>query len=141
MRTNLSIQEPSAKQEDYLRAIYLLNSYDCNATVTNIADKLQLSKSTVSERLKDLSSAKLVIAPLYGKVTLTKEGTKLGQKLTHKHRLIEVFLHETLGMPKSAVHDEAEILEHALSDEVAKRLSTFLKKPTHDPHGSKIPSL
>lgn len=140
MRTNSDIPIPSAKQEDYLRAIYLLNNHN-GASVTTIADKLKLSKSTVSERLKDMSNAKLVIAPPYGKVTLTKEGSRLGQKLTHKHRLIEVFLHETLGMPKNSVHNEAEILEHALSDEVAVRLSRFLKKPTHDPHGSKIPSL
>lgn len=140
MRTNDSTSGPSAKQEDYLRAIYLLNGH-ASASVTTIADKLELSKSTVSERLKDLASAELVIAPPYGKITLTQAGAKLGQKLTHKHRIIEVFLHETLGMPKDLVHDEAEILEHAISDDVAKRLSAFLKKPTHDPHGSEIPSL
>jgi DtxR family Mn-dependent transcriptional regulator len=109
--------------------------------VTNIAKKLNLRKSTVSEGLKDLVTAKLVIAPLYSKVTLTASGKKFGDKITFKHRLIEVFLYETLGMPIDSVHAEAEILEHAVSDEVADRLSHFLHRPTPDPHGSKIPSV
>jgi len=78
---------------------------------------------------------------LYGKVTLTAAGKKFGEKITFKHRLVEVFLYETLGMPIDSVHAEAEILEHAISDEVAKKLSDFLHRPTHDPHGSKIPTL
>jgi len=142
MRTKSSVQKLSAAKEDYIRAIYLLNSHhDNNATVTAIAKKLNLRKSTVSEGLKELVSAGLVIAPPYGKVTLSAAGKKFGDNITFKHRLIEVFLHETLGMPKDAVHAEAEILEHALSDEVADRLSHFLHRPTHDPHGSKIPSV
>ena len=139
MRTNLPKENLSATQEDYLRAIYLLTKHSDGAAVTDIAAKLSLSKSTVSERLKELSVTKLVVAPPYGKVSLTPRGQKLGEKLTYKHRLLEVFLYETLKMPMDAVHDEAEQLEHALSDEVAKRLHTFLKRPTHDPHGSKIP--
>lgn len=138
MRTKSSKHVLSATQEDYIRAIYLLNQEEDNATVTNLANKLNLSKSTVSERLKSLSAAKLAVAPLYGKVQLTPEGKKLGEKLTYKHRLLEVFLYETLKMPKDKIHDEAEILEHALSDEVTKRLAKFLDSPTHDPHGSKI---
>jgi len=139
MRTNSSVQKLSTSKEDYIRAIYLLNSHQADATVTNIAKKLNLRKSTVSEGLKDLVTAKLVIAPLYGKVTLTATGKKFGEKITFKHRLIEVFLYETLGMSKDSVHAEAEILEHAISDEVAKKLSNFLNQPTHDPHGSEIP--
>ncbi len=141
MRTNPSKPELSATQEDYLRAIYLLSEIEGAASVTDIADKLKLSKSTVSERLKELSAAKLVHAPPYGKVSLTKNGKNLGEKLTFKHRLLEVFLHETLKVPKADVHDEAEQLEHALSDNVAERLAKFLDSPTHDPHGSKIPIL
>lgn len=140
MRTNPPVQKMSASQEGYIRTIYLLNSHDIEVTVTRIAKKLDLRKSTVSERLKELSAAGLVIAPPYGKITLTPAGKKLGERITFKHRLIEVFLYETLDMPKDAVHAEAEILEHAISDEVAKRLSDFLNQPTHDPHGSKIPS-
>ena len=141
MRTNHSVRDLSDTQENYLRAIFLLSGDGHGTTVTKLADKLQLNKSSVSERLKNLASDGLVVAPLYGKITLTPAGVKLGEKLTHKHRLIEVFLHQTLGMPIEAVHKEAEQLEHALSDEVAKRLHAFLKHPTHDPHGSEIPNL
>jgi DtxR family Mn-dependent transcriptional regulator len=141
MRTNSFVQKLSSAKEDYIRAIYLLNSHDIDATVTDIAKKLNLRKSTVSEGLKDLVTAGLVIAPLYGKVTLTATGTKIGERITFKHRLIEVFLYETLKMPIDSVHAEAEILEHALSDTVAEKLSTYLNQPTHDPHGSKIPKL
>lgn len=141
MRTNHSVRNLSDTQENYVRAIFLLSKDDHGTTVTALADKLQLNKSTVSERLKNLASDGLAVAPLYGKISLTPAGMKLGEKITHKHRLIEVFLHQTLGMPKEAVHREAEQLEHALSDEVAKRLHTFLNHPTHDPHGSEIPTL
>lgn len=141
MRTNPSMQKLSVAKEDYIRAIYLLNNQYSGATVTDIAKKLNLRKSTVSESLKDLATVGLVLAPPYGKVTLTDAGKKFGDKITFKHRLIEVFLYETLGMPLDSVHAEAEILEHALSDEVANRLSHFLNRPTHDPHGSKIPTL
>lgn len=140
MRTNSSTQNLSIAKEDYIRAIYILNSHRIDATVTALAKKLNLRKSTVSESLKDLAAAGLVIAPPYGKVTLTAAGKKFGEKITFKHRLIEVFLYETLKMSKDSVHAEAEILEHAISDEVAEKLSVFLNRPTHDPHGSKIPT-
>ena len=128
----------SATQEDYLRAIYLLADAG-EASVTNIADKLKLSKSTVSERLKELAEAKLVTQAPYGKVALTAAGAAVGRRVTHKHRVIEVFLHNTLGMPDSEIHPEADALEHALSDNVIRRLYTFLGQPKHDPHGSDIP--
>ena len=141
MRTKNTVRNTSDTQENYVRAIFLLDNAERTVTVTALAKKLHLSKSTVSERLKELASEGLVVAPHYGKITLTPAGTMLGKKLTYKHRLAEVFLHQTLRMPKSAVHEEAEQLEHALSDEVARRLHKFLKNPTHDPHGSKIPKL
>ena len=141
MRTNYSARSISDTKEDYVRAVFLLNKAEKVVTVTALAKKLHLSKSTVSERLKELASEGLVVAPHYGKITLTPAGNILGKKLTYKHRLVEVFLHQTLKMPKRAIHEEAEQLEHAISDEVARRLHKFLKNPTHDPHGSKIPKL
>jgi len=133
MRTISSKSALTATQEDYIRAIYLLSKHGDGATVTGIAKKLKLSKSTVSERLKELSAADLAIAPPYGKISLTKKGKTLGEKLTYKHCLLEVFLYQTLGMPKDTVHNETEILEHAISDDVAKRLAKFLNSPTHEP--------
>lgn len=141
MRTNSSGSNPSATQEDYLRAIYLLSERGEVLSVTNIADRLGLSKSTVSERLKELKRDKYITQPLYGQVSLTNVGVKVGQKITHKHRLIEVFLYRTLGMPDKEIHKEADELEHALSDAVIKRLGVFLGHPKTDPHGTIIPDL
>lgn len=131
----------SATQEDYLRTIYLLTLEDDAASVTNIAKRLRLSKSTVSERLRDLSEANLITREHYGKVTLTSEGIMVGKNITHKHRLIEVFLHDRLGMSASEIHAEADILEHTLSDNVIRRLGNYLGNPTRDPHDSAIPPL
>ncbi len=139
MRTKTGAQAPiTSTKEDYIRAIYILRRSAKETGVTNIADRLQLSKSTVSERVKELVRDGLVTAAPYAQVELTATGEAIGKKLTYKHRLIEVFLHETLKIPKDKVHAEAERLEHAFSDEAIKRLDSFLKHPTHDPHGSPI---
>jgi DtxR family Mn-dependent transcriptional regulator len=131
----------SATREDYIRAIYTLQESSCSAGVTQISDKLGLSKSTVSERLKDLVQSGLVIAEPYSEVELTKEGMLVGKKLTFKHRTIEVFLNTVLNVPKDKVHEEAHLLEHACSDDVIQRLAKFLDYPENDPHGSKIPKI
>ncbi len=129
----------SATKEDYVRAIFLLNKQEStSASVTQIAERLELSKSTVSERIKDLVKDGLVDAPPYNEVVLTKTGKIVAQKLTYKHRLIEVFLNKTLKMSADTVHAEAEKLEHACSDNVIQRLAHFLDHPTTDPHGTKI---
>lgn len=131
----------TATKEDYVRAIYILDTSQHSTGVTDIANKLALSKSTVSERVKELVNEGLVVSEPYGKVTLTKRGSEVGKKLTYKHRIIEVFLHNTLHIPKDKIHAEAERLEHAFSDDVIKRLATFLGNPVSDPHGSTIPTI
>ncbi len=129
----------SATKEDYVRAIFLLRTYpDASPTVTQIAKRLDLSKSTVSERMKDLAKDGLVNTSPYSEITLTKTGEAIAEKLTYKHRLIEVFLHKVLKMPTETVHAEAEKLEHACSDDVIQRLAHFLDYPATDPHGTKI---
>ncbi len=142
MRTSEGrIGKITATKEDYIRAIYILSQLTKGTGVTHIALKLKLSKSTVSERLKELVRDGLVVAQPYAEVTLTKKGLDIGTKLTYKHRIIEVFLHQTLKMKKELVHAEAERLEHACSDEVIKRLAKFLHNPESDPHGSAIPKI
>lgn len=131
----------SSTKEDYLRAIYLLRESEQGTGVTKIAKRLKLSKSTVSERIKELVKGGLATADPYASVQLTKKGEDLAKKLTYKHRLIEVFLSDVLKMSKDKVHAEAERLEHALSDEVIKRLAKFLGNPKNDPHGSKLPKI
>lgn len=139
MRTKLPDRaDITSTKEDYIRAIYILNKSARDTGVTHIAERLKLSKSTVSERVKELVRDGLVVAAPYAQVELTTKGATIGKKLTYKHRLIEVFLHETLKVPKDQVHAEAERLEHAFSDDVIKRLDAFLNHPTHDPHGSPI---
>lgn len=129
----------SATKEDYVRAIYLLQQTSDKGTgVTKIADRLGLSKSTVSERMKDLVADGLVKSAPYSGVTLTKKGVIEAEKLTYKHRVIEVFLNQILKVPISKVHAEAEKLEHACSDDVIKRLASFLNNPKTDPHGTEI---
>lgn len=129
----------TSTKEDYIRAIYLLQAGQSGAKVTQIADRLKLSKSTVSERIKELVRDGFVVSAVYGRVVLSAQGNKTAQKLTYKHRIIEVFLHDTLKLPKNKIHEEAEKLEHALSDDVIKRLAKFLNYPKSDPHGSPIP--
>lgn len=128
----------TSTKEDYVRAIYILHISAKETGVTNIAERLKLSKSTVSERVKELVRDGLATALPYAQVELTAKGVDIGKKLTYKHRLIEVFLHKTLKMPKDKVHAEAERLEHAFSDDAIKALDSFLKHPTVDPHGSPI---
>ncbi len=139
MRTKIaSDTKTSPSREDYVRAIYLLTEANEEPGITQIADKLQLSKSSVSERVKELTKDGYTKSKPYSTVSLTKKGLELGKKMTYKHRLIEVFLHDTLKLPAEDVHDEAHILEHACSDKVIKHLADFLGNPTHDPHGSPL---
>ena len=139
MRTSPVVKKRvSATHEDYIRAIYILQEKGVEPGIIQIANRLNLSKSTVSERIKELTTAGLTISKPYSTVSLTKAGVALGKKMTYKHRLIEVFLHQTLKLPADKVHPEAERLEHAFSDETIELLAIFLKHPTHDPHGSLI---
>lgn len=139
MRTSPVVKKSvSATKEDYVRAIYLLQESGEDPGILQIAKRLDLSKSTVSERIKELTTIGLTISKPYSTVSLTPQGKALGKKMTYKHRLIEVFLHQTLKLPKDKIHQEAERLEHAFSDEAIKHLDSFLKHPTHDPHGSPI---
>ena len=142
MRTNNPAKVVSATREDYLRAIYLGGlEYGGKIGVTDLATALKLSKSTVSERVKALVEAGLVEAVPYSNISLTATGLDVAEKMTYKHRVLEVFLHDVLKIPKEQVHQEAELLEHSCSDLVIQRLAEFLKHPTVDPHGSIIPEI
>lgn len=133
---------PTAVKEDYLRAIFRLQEDGAESVrLVDIAGYLGLSRSTVSERVRELVDQKYVTHAKYGQLTFTRRGYDLASKLTHKHRMVEVFLHDVLKLSKSEAHIEAHQLEHALSDKVIKKLGTFLGNPTHDPHGSLIPQL
>ena len=134
--------KPTAVKEDYLRAIFRLQEKGATeARLVDVAVNLGLSRSTVSERVRELVDQGYVAHAAYGSVSLTRRGRAMANTLTHKHRLIEVFLHTTLHMPKKSVHAEAHKLEHAFSDDVIKKLGVLLGNPSVDPHGAPIPAL
>ncbi len=127
--------------EDYVKAIYLLqqDSPASEATVARLAATLGVTKGSVTSMVRKLREARLADAERYGAITLTAKGKRMAVDMIRRHRLIEVFLVETLGLDWSEVHVEAERLEHALSAKVLDRLDEFLGRPSIDPHGDPIP--
>lgn len=130
--------------EDYLKIIYKLEG-NCIAEkgvqTSLIAERLSISQASVSNMLKKLADKELIsYEPYYG-VSLTDSGRKIALNMVRKHRILELYLVERLGYSWDEVDAEAEVLEHAISDLLANRMWEDLGRPTHDPHGSPIPSL
>lgn len=132
---------PTSTVEDYVKAIYLLQQDSPNgeATVVRLAATLGVTKGSVTAMVRKLRESKLADAERYGGIKLTAKGRSLAVDMIRRHRLIEVFLVETLGFDWSQVHEEAHRLEHAMSGRVLDRLDAFLGRPTIDPHGDPIP--
>ncbi len=126
-------------QEDYLTAIYR-NLNDVGEIKPNLlASKLEISNAAVTDMLRKLSRDGFVDYQKYKSIKLTSQGESYAKNMLRRHRIWEVFLHQTLGMPWDKVHDEAEKLEHSSSDELINLLEEFLKFPEVDPHGYPIP--
>jgi DtxR family transcriptional regulator, Mn-dependent transcriptional regulator len=133
---------PSATVEDYIKHIYLASEKQAGAEVPmgQIAGALGVVPGTATTMMKALSDAGLVrYAPRVG-VELTAPGNRLALHVLRRHRLIEQFLVEIVGFDWSEVHDEAERLEHVVSDQLLDRIDALLGHPTEDPHGDPIPS-
>ncbi|MDQ8209566.1 metal-dependent transcriptional regulator [Coraliomargarita sp. SDUM461003] len=133
---------PSATVEDYIKHIYLVSEKltSCEVPMGQVAEALGVVPGTATTMVKALSDAGLVLyAPRVG-VQLTEPGRKLALHVLRRHRLIEQFLVEVLGFDWSEVHEEAEQLEHVVSDLLLERIDRFLGHPTEDPHGDPIPS-
>ena len=128
-------------REDYIRAIYCLNEQKDQVRSVDIGEYLSLARSTVSERLSELAHEQLIKSDRTQGVVLTKKGLGIAEKLTYKHRLIEFFLYEVLGVESKKVHEEANKLEHAFSDDVIVKLAKFLGNPKKDPHEKRIPKI
>ena len=127
--------------EDYAKAIYTLQERgDLAVTTTALAERLGVTAGSVSAMLKKLDAAGLVFHEPYRGVRLTDPGRRLALEVIRHHRLIELFLAEVLDMPWDRVHDEAEVLEHVLSEELEALMAAKLGHPTEDPHGDPIPS-
>jgi DtxR family transcriptional regulator, Mn-dependent transcriptional regulator len=126
--------------ENYLKAVFNAREWSEDpVTVGALATRLGLSPSTVSELVRKLTERGLLSHARYGAIELTAEGQRIALAMVRKHRLIETFLVDYLGYTWDEVHEEAEILEHAVSDTFVDRLATRLGEPDHDPHGDPIP--
>lgn len=127
--------------EDYLKTIWKLQQQgDRNVSTSGIAEQLALSAAAVTAMVKRLAEQRLVTHEPYYGVRLTGAGELAALRIIRRHRVLELFLQEVLGYEWDRVHDEAERLEHAASDELIERLATFLGGPKRDPHGAAIPS-
>jgi len=131
---------PSAAVEDYAKAIYSLTGWGPETASTNdLAARLGVKPGSVSAMIKKLDEAGMVERVPYHGVRLTADGTRVALGVLRRHRLLELFLAEVLDVPWERVHDEAEVLEHALSEDLTELISTKLRDPSFDPHGDPIP--
>lgn len=130
----------SQSVEDYLKAIYILQSEGESATTTNIAKALDVSSASVTNMLKRLAKMNLLDHKSYKGATLTSAGNKIALEVLRHHRLLELYLKEIMGYSWDEVHDEAENLEHHISEQFEDRIAELLNHPTHDPHGDPIPT-
>lgn len=126
--------------EDYLKAIYRLREIDTPATTQRLAEELGVTGPSVTNMMKKLDELRLVTHTRYQGVELTPAGEKIALEVIRHHRLLELYLAETLGYAWDEVHAEAEKLEHHLSEELEARLDSALGFPTRDPHGDPIPT-
>jgi DtxR family Mn-dependent transcriptional regulator len=131
--------ETSDSVQDYLKSIYALEQTGDDATTTAIAARLSVSPASVTAMVKKLADRGHLQHERYRGVRLTASGRKLAEEVIRHHRLIEAYLHRVLGMSWDEVHDEAEKLEHAISERFEDRIAEVLGHPTHDPHGDPIP--
>jgi DtxR family transcriptional regulator, Mn-dependent transcriptional regulator len=127
--------------EDYAKAIYQLGERAGGAvTTTALAERLDVTAASASGMVRKLDELGLVAHVPYRGVELTARGVRLALEVLRHHRLLELYLAEDLGVPWDRVHDEAEVLEHVLSEELEALIAAKLGHPTHDPHGDPIPS-
>lgn len=126
--------------ENYAKAIYALaHRGDGTVTINAVAERLGVSAGSVSSMVKKLTERGLAEHEPYRGVQLTAEGRRAALSVLRHHRLLELFLAEHLGVPWDRVHEEAEVLEHVISEDLAARIADKLGHPTHDPHGDPIP--
>ena len=128
-------------QEDYLKALYLLGGDERPVPTRELAQRLGISSPSVSEMVARLTAQGLVEHDRYRGQQLTREGRKVALELVRHHRLLEMFLVRVLGYRWDEVHDEAERLEHVISERMEQRIFELLGRPELDPHGHVIPTL
>jgi DtxR family Mn-dependent transcriptional regulator len=127
--------------EDYAKAIYALEHRDSEPVSTNaLAERLGVTPASASGMVKRLGELGLVEHQPYRGVSLTEDGTRVALEVMRHHRLLELYLVKSLGVPWDRVHQEAEVLEHVLSEELEELIAAKLGDPKYDPHGDPIPT-
>jgi DtxR family transcriptional regulator, Mn-dependent transcriptional regulator len=128
--------------QDYAKAIYSLHERSDEPVSTSaLAERLDVSPASASAMVKRLEALGLATRRPYHGVELTAAGRRVALEVIRHHRLLELYLSEALGMPWDRVHEEAEVLEHAISPELSELIAAKLGNPTHDPHGDPIPTV
>jgi DtxR family Mn-dependent transcriptional regulator len=136
------VSELSSVTQDYLKVIWTGQEWRPEKITTKmLAERLGVSPSTASEAIRKLADQDLVVHERYGSITLTDAGRRAAILMVRRHRLLETFLVRELGYGWDEVHDEAEVLEHAVSERFLARLDAKLDHPTRDPHGDPIPQV
>ncbi len=125
--------------QHYLREVYKLGQADARVSVTALARAQHVSPASASAMVKKLAALGLAEHAPYRGIELTPAGERVALEVIRHHRLLELYLAETLGVAVDDVHDEADKLEHAISEELEARIDSALGFPTHDPHGDPIP--
>jgi DtxR family transcriptional regulator, Mn-dependent transcriptional regulator len=132
---------PGEAVENYAKAIYALQRRgDTTVTTNALAERLGVTPASASGMVKKLDQLGLVRHEPYRGVELTPDGERVALEVLRHHRLLELYLAERLDMPWDRVHDEAEVLEHVISEELEALIAAKLGDPTHDPHGDPIPT-
>ncbi len=126
--------------QDYLKGIYKLQEAEGRATITALARDQGVSPASASAMVKKLAALELVEHEPYRGASLTPAGERVALEVIRHHRLLELYLAETLGVHVDDVHAEADRLEHVISEELEDRIDRALGFPTHDPHGDPIPT-
>ena len=126
--------------QDYLKGIYTLQSGESRLTISALARNQGVSAASASAMVKKLAALELLEHEPYRGFRLTAAGEQVAVEVIRHHRLLELYLAETLGLHVDAVHDEADRLEHVISEELEERIDRALGFPTHDPHGDPIPN-
>jgi DtxR family Mn-dependent transcriptional regulator len=133
--------EVSNAVQDYAKAIWsLAQRGETPVSTSALAERLDVSPASASAMVKRLESMGLVEHEPYHGVKLTPAGERVALEVVRHHRLLELYLSEALGMSWDRVHEEAEVLEHAISPQLSELIAAKLGNPTHDPHGDPIPT-
>jgi DtxR family transcriptional regulator, Mn-dependent transcriptional regulator len=137
----MPVSDLSPVAQDYLKLIWSATEWSGDPiTVKQLSERMGVRAATVSDGIRRLADQGLVVHEPYGAIELTDDGRRGAVAMVRRHRLIETFLVEELGYGWDEVHDEAEVLEHAVSDGLVDRIDRRLGYPARDPHGDPIPT-